>query len=283
MIQRWWYGHNAVGFFLTAGFLGMMYYFVPKQCGRPVYCLSFVDFALLVFDLYLYLGRPHHFNYTSLPDWAQTLGMTFSIILWMPSWGVEWLTGWWPYPVLGINWGLTLFLLHDYLCGVLRDVDFWRPMMSIKAVELCPTILTGRLVTCIPEHWDGSDSSVLVLLYYLVPRLWGRDRLYSLKPLTFICGSRRSVSFFIFVRCGYLVSCKAWCGNYDSMGFHDYSFVETVSEMHIYYVIRAMGGVLYLSGALIMVYNFIKTIKGMSDVLNIREMTSIQKGAEALA
>ncbi|HRK98180.1 MAG TPA: cytochrome-c oxidase, cbb3-type subunit I [Alphaproteobacteria bacterium] len=283
MIQ-WWYGHNAVGFFLTAGFLGMMYYFVPKQCGRPVYSyrLSILHFWSLIF-IYIWAG-PHHLHYTSLPDWAQTLGMTFSIILWMPSWGgmingMMTLSGAWDK--LRTDPVLRFMIISVAFYGM---STFEGPMMSIKAVNSLShyTDWTIGHVHSGALGWVGFIS--FGALYYLVPRLWGRDRLYSLKLV--------NLHLWVATIGIVLYICAMWVSgimqglmwkSYDSMGFLDYSFVETVSEMHIYYVIRAMGGVLYLSGALIMVYNFIKTIKGDVRRSEYPEMTSIQKGAEALA
>jgi cytochrome c oxidase cbb3-type subunit I len=155
MIQ-WWYGHNAVGFFLTAGFLGMMYYFIPKQAERPVYSykLSIIHFWALIF-LYIWAG-PHHLHYTALPDWAQTLGMTFSIMLWMPSWGGM------------INGLMTLSGAWDKLrtdpvirmmvvaVGFYGMATFEGPMMSIRRSTRCRTTPTGPSATSIPARWAGT-------------------------------------------------------------------------------------------------------------------------------
>ncbi len=180
MVQ-WWYGHNAVGFFLTAGFLGMMYYFVPKQAERPVYSykLSIIHFWALIF-LYIWAG-PHHLHYTALPDWASTLGMVFSVILWMPSWGGM------------INGLMTLSGAWDKLrtdpiirmmvvsIGFYGMSTFEGPMMSIKAVNSLShyTDWTIGHVHSGALGWNGMIT--FGVLYYLVPRLWNRGALYSLK------------------------------------------------------------------------------------------------------
>ncbi|MDY0029419.1 MAG: cytochrome-c oxidase, cbb3-type subunit I [Pseudobdellovibrionaceae bacterium] len=282
MIQ-WWYGHNAVGFFLTAGFLGMMYYFVPKQANRPVYSyrLSILHFWSLIF-IYIWAG-PHHLHYTALPDWAQTLGMTFSIILWMPSWGgmingMMTLSGAWDK--LRTDPVLRFMIIAVAFYGM---STFEGPMMSIKAVNSLShyTDWTIGHVHSGALGWVGFIS--FGALYYLVPKLWGRDRLYSLKLV--------NLHLWVATIGIVLYICAMWVSgimqglmwkSYDSMGFLEYSFVETVVEMHIFYVIRAMGGLLYLAGSLIMVYNFIKTVKGEVRRSEYPEMTA-QKGTEALA
>jgi cytochrome c oxidase cbb3-type subunit I len=180
MVQ-WWYGHNAVGFFLTAGFLGMMYYFVPKQAERPVfsYKLSIIHFWALIF-LYIWAG-PHHLHYTALPDWASTLGMVFSIMLWMPSWGGM------------INGLMTLSGAWDKLrtdpiirmmvvsIGFYGMSTFEGPMMSIKAVNSLShyTDWTIGHVHSGALGWNGMIT--FGALYFLVPRLWNREGLYSLS------------------------------------------------------------------------------------------------------
>ena len=262
MIQ-WWYAHNAVGFFLTAGFLGIMYYFVPKQAERPVYSyrLSILHFWSLIF-IYMWAG-PHHLHYTALPDWAQTLGMTFSIMLWMPSWGgmingLMTLSGAWGKlrddPVLK-------FLIASL--GFYGMSTFEGPLMSIKSVNSLShyTDWTIGHVHSGALGWVGFVS--FGALYFLVPRLWGRERLYSLRLVN---------THFWVATIGIVVYiCAMWVSgimqglmwrSYDDMGFLSYSFVETVMEMHLYYVLRALGGGLYLAGALIMVYNFWRTIRG---------------------
>jgi cytochrome c oxidase cbb3-type subunit 1 len=262
MVQ-WWYGHNAVGFFLTAGFLGMMYYFIPKRAERPVYSyrLSILHFWSLIF-IYIWAG-PHHLHYTSLPDWAQTLGMTFSIMLWMPSWGgmingVMTLSGAWHKlrqdPVLRF----MIIALAFYGMST-----FEGPLMSIKAVNSLShyTDWTIGHVHSGALGWVGFIT--FGALYYLVPKLWGRKELYSMKlvDLHLWVATLGIVLYITSMWVSGIMQGLMW-RSYDSMGFLEYSFVETVMAMHPYYIIRAMGGMLYLGGALVMVYNFWRTIRG---------------------
>jgi cytochrome c oxidase cbb3-type subunit 1 len=262
-MTQWWYGHNAVGFFLTAGFLGIMYYFVPKRAERPVYSyrLSIVHFWALIF-LYIWAG-PHHLHYTALPDWAQTLGATFSVMLWMPSWGGM------------INGLMTLSGAWDKLRTdpvmrfLVSSVAFYGmstfegPMMSIKAVNS----LSHYTDWTIGHVHSGALGWVAFVsfgaLYYLVPKLWGRKELYSLKLV--------GVHFWIATIGIVLYITSMWISGimqglmwraYDTLGFLQYSFIETVEAMHPYYVIRALGGLLFVAGSLVMVYNIYKTIKG---------------------
>jgi cytochrome c oxidase cbb3-type subunit I len=180
-MTQWWYGHNAVGFFLTAGFLGMMYYFVPKQANRPVYSyrLSIIHFWSLIF-LYIWAG-PHHLHYTALPDWAQTLGMVFSVMLWMPSWGgmingLMTLNGAWDKVRTDPIIRLMVMSLAFYGMST-----FEGPMMSIKAVNSLShyTDWTIGHVHSGALGWNGMIT--FAAIYYLVPRLWNRERLYSLR------------------------------------------------------------------------------------------------------
>ena len=262
MIQ-WWYGHNAVGFFLTAGFLGMMYYFVPKQAQRPIYSyrLSILHFWSLIF-IYIWAG-PHHLHYTALPDWAQTLGMTFSIMLWMPSWGgmingLMTLSGAWHKlredPVLR-------FMV--IAVGFYGMSTFEGPLMSIKAVNSLShyTDWTIGHVHSGALGWVGFIS--FGALYYLVPRLWGRARLYSIKLVnTHLWVATTGIVVYISAMWVSGIMQGLMWRSYNELGFLEYSFVETVEAMHPYYIIRALGGALYLGGALIMAYNFIRTIRG---------------------
>ena len=266
MVQ-WWYGHNAVGFFLTAGFLGMMYYYIPKQAERPVYSyrLSIVHFWSLIF-LYIWAG-PHHLHYTALPDWAQTLGMVFSIMLWMPSWGgmingLMTLSGAWDK--LRTDPVLRMMVISVAFYGM---STFEGPMMSIKAVNSLShyTDWTIGHVHSGALGWVGMIS--MGCMYYLFPKLWGRKEVYSL----------RLVSWHVWLATlGIVVYASAmWVSGimqglmwreYDANGFLVYSFAETVAAMHPYYVIRAFGGLLFLLGALIMVYNLYRTVRGNTPV-----------------
>jgi len=262
MIQ-WWYGHNAVGFFLTAGFLGMMYYFVPKQANRPIYSyrLSILHFWSLIF-IYIWAG-PHHLHYTALPDWAQTLGMTFSVMLWMPSWGgmingLMTLSGAWGKlredPVLR-------FMI--IAVGFYGMSTFEGPLMSIKEVNSLShyTDWTIGHVHSGALGWVGFIS--FGALYFLVPKLWGRERLYSLRLVnTHLWVATIGIVLYISAMWVSGIMQGLMWRSYTPQGFLEYSFVDTVAAMHPYYVIRAAGGLLYVTGSLIMTYNFWRTIRG---------------------
>ena len=260
---QWWYGHNAVGFFLTAGFLGMMYYFVPKQANRPIYSyrLSIVHFWSLIF-LYIWAG-PHHLHYTALPDWAQTLGMTFSVMLWMPSWGgmingLMTLSGAWDK--LRTDPVLRLLVVSVGFYGM---STFEGPVMSIKAVNS----LSHYTDWTIGHVHSGALGWVAMVsfgcIYYLVPALWKRQRLYSLRLVSwhFWLSTIGIVLYITAMWISGIMQGLMWRA-YDQFGFLQYSFVETVAAMHPYYVIRAGGGVLFLLGGLILVYNCWRTIQG---------------------
>ena len=260
MIQ-WWYGHNAVGFFLTAGFLGIMYYFVPKQAGRPIYSyrLSILHFWSLIF-MYIWAG-PHHLHYTSLPDWAQTLGMTFSIMLWMPSWGgmingVMTLSGAWHK--LRDDPILQFMIVSLAFYGM---STFEGPLMSIKEVNALShyTNWTIGHVHSGALGWVGYIS--FGAIYYLVPRLWNKTAMYSTRLIrAHLWISTIGIVFYITsMWIAGIMQGLMW-RSYDSQGFLEYSFSEVVQAMHPYYAIRAFGGLLYLGGTLIMVYNIWKTI-----------------------
>ncbi len=278
-MTQWWYGHNAVGFFLTAAFLGLMYYFIPKQAERPVYSyrLSIVHFWAIVF-LYIWAG-PHHLHYTALPDWAQTLGMTFSVMLWMPSWGgmingIMTLSGAWDK--LRTDPVLRFLVVSVAFYGM---STFEGPVMSIKAVNS----LSHYTDWTIGHVHSGALGWVAFVsfgaLYFLVPRLWGRARLYSLKLVThhFWIATLGIVLYITAMWISGIMQGLMW-RTYDSLGFLQYSFIETVEAMHPYYVIRAFGGVLFLTGALIMVYNLWKTARG-----DVREEAAGEVAAGAAA
>ena len=262
-LTQWWYGHNAVGFFLTAGFLGIMYYFIPKQAERPVYSyrLSIVHFWALIF-LYIWAG-PHHLHYTALPDWAQTLGMVFSIMLWMPSWGgmingLMTLSGAWDK--LRTDPIIRMMVASVAFYGM---STFEGPLMSIKAVNSLShyTDWTIGHVHSGALGWVGMVT--FGALYYMTPRLWGRQRLYSLKLVNthFWLATLGIVLYAAAMWVSGIMQGLMW-REYDSQGFLVYSFAETVAAMHPYYVIRVLGGVCYLTGGLIMLYNIIRTIRG---------------------
>ncbi len=262
-LTQWWYGHNAVGFFLTAGFLGMMYYFVPKQAERPVYSyrLSIVHFWSLIF-LYIWAG-PHHLHYTALPDWAQTLGMVFSVMLWMPSWGgmingLMTLNGAWDKIRTDPIIRMMVFALAFYGMST-----FEGPMMSIKAVNSLShyTNWTIGHVHSGALGWNGMIT--FGALYYMVPRLWGRSRLYSLRMVNwhFWCATLGIVLYAASMWVAGVTQGLMW-REYGDNGYLVYSFAEVVAALHPYYLIRWGGGLLYLAGALIMVWNIWMTIAG---------------------
>jgi cytochrome c oxidase cbb3-type subunit 1 len=260
MIQ-WWYGHNAVGFFLTAGFIGIMYYFVPKRANRPVYSyrLSILHFWSLIF-IYIWAG-PHHLHYTSLPDWVQTLGMTFSIMLWMPSWGGM------------INGMMTLSGAWDKLRTdpVLRFLitavafygmsTFEGPLMSIKAVNA----LSHYTDWTIGHVHSGALGWVALIsfgaLYHLVPILWGKKELYSMKLVNthFWLATVGIVLYIVAMWISGITQGLMW-RTYNDMGNLQYSFIDVLRASHPLYVVRALGGLFFLTGAGVMAYNFYKTI-----------------------
>jgi cytochrome c oxidase cbb3-type subunit I len=259
---QWWYGHNAVGFFLTAGFLGIMYYFIPKRAERPVYSyrLSIIHFWSLIF-LYIWAG-PHHLHYTALPDWAQTLGMTFSIMLWMPSWGgmingLMTLSGAWDK--LRTDPVLRMMVVSLAFYGM---STFEGPLMSIKAVNS----LSHYTDWTIGHVHSGALGWVAYVsfgaLYCLVPWLWKKERLYSLKLVDwhFWISTIGIVLYISAMWIAGIMQGLMWRA-YTSLGLLEYSFVETVEAMHPYYVIRAMGGALFLVGALIMAFNLWMTVR----------------------
>jgi cytochrome c oxidase cbb3-type subunit 1 len=262
-LTQWWYGHNAVGFFLTAGFLGMMYYFVPKQANRPIYSyrLSIIHFWALIF-LYIWAG-PHHLHYTALPDWAQSLGMVFSVMLWMPSWGgmingLMTLSGAWDK--LRTDPVLRMMVIAVAFYGM---STFEGPMMSIKSVNSLShyTDWTIGHVHSGALGWNGMIT--FGAIYYLVPRLWGRERLYSLRMVDWHLWLA-TIGIVIYAAVMWVAGITQglmW-REYDDQGFLVNSFIDTVSALHPEYVMRMIGGILYLTGALIMAFNIYKTIRG---------------------
>jgi cytochrome c oxidase cbb3-type subunit I len=262
MVQ-WWYGHNAVGFFLTAAFLGMMYYFVPKQAGRPVYSyrLSVVHFWALVFT-YMWAG-PHHLHYTALPDWTQSVGMIFSLILLAPSWGgmingIMTLSGAWHKlrddPILK-------FLITSL--SFYGMSTFEGPMMSIKTVNALShyTDWTVGHVHSGALGWVGMVS--IGSLYYLLPKLFGKTEMYSTKLI--------NVHFWIATLGTVLYIAAQWISGVmqglmwratNADGTLTYSFVESVKASYPFWTIRVIGGAMFLVGMLLMAYNMFKTIAG---------------------
>ena len=262
MIQ-WWYGHNAVGFFLTAGFLGMMYYFVPKQAGRPVYSyrLSVVHFWALIFT-YMWAG-PHHLHYTALPDWTQSVGMVFSLILLAPSWGgmingIMTLSGAWHKlrddPIL--KFMITSLSFYGMS-------TFEGPMMSIKTVNA----LSHYTDWTVGHVHSGALGWVAMIsigsIYYLLPRLFGKPEMHSKKLI--------EVHFWVATIGVVLYIASMWIAgvmqglmwratNVD--GTLTYSFVESVKATYPFWTIRLLGGLLFLSGMIIMAWNMFLTMAG---------------------
>lgn len=261
-MTQWWYGHNAVGFFLTAGFLGMMYYFVPKQAERPVYSykLSIIHFWALIF-LYIWAG-PHHLHYTALPDWASTLGMVFSIVLWMPSWGGM------------INGLMTLQGAWDKLRTdpILRMMvtslafygmsTFEGPMMSIRAVNSLShyTDWTIGHVHSGALGWNGMIT--FGMLYYLFPKLWNKKALYSIRAVSwhFWLATVGIVLYASSMWVSGIMEGLMW-REVDAQGFLVNSFADTVAAKFPMYVVRGLGGIMFLSGALIMAWNLWMTVR----------------------
>ncbi len=260
MVQ-WWYGHNAVGFFLTAGFLGMMYYFIPKQAGRPIYSyrLSIVHFWALIFT-YMWAG-PHHLHYTALPDWTQSLGMVFSLILLAPSWGgmingIMTLSGAWHK--LRTDPILKFLIVSLSFYGM---ATFEGPMMSIKTVNALShyTDWTIGHVHAGALGWVGFIT--FGSLYYLIPRLVGRVEMFSVRAI--------NLHFWIATVGVVLYICAMWIAGVmqglmwravSEDGTLTYSFVESVKATYPFYAIRLAGGVLYLGGMLLMAWNVAMTL-----------------------
>jgi cytochrome c oxidase cbb3-type subunit 1 len=260
MVQ-WWYGHNAVGFFLTAGFLGIMYYFIPKQAERPVYSyrLSVVHFWALSFT-YIWAG-PHHLHYTALPDWTQSLGMVFSLILLAPSWGgmingIMTLSGAWEK--LRSDPILKFLIVSVSFYGM---STFEGPMMAIKTVNAL-SHYTDWTVGHVHSGALGWVAMVSVgAMYFLIPKLFDTE-IYSKKLI--------ETHFWIATIGIVLYICSMWISGImqglmwraiNDDGTLTYSFVESVQAMHPFYIVRAGGGLLFLTGMLIMAYNLAKTIQ----------------------
>ncbi|MCP4414230.1 MAG: cytochrome-c oxidase, cbb3-type subunit I [Gammaproteobacteria bacterium] len=266
MIQ-WWYGHNAVGFFLTAGFLGMMYYFVPVQAGRPVYSyrLSVVHFWALI-AIYMWAG-PHHLHYSSLPDWAQSVGMIFSLILLAPSWGgmingMMTMSGAWHKlrqdPILQF----MIVALSFYGMST-----FEGPMMSIKTVNA----LSHNTDWTVGHVHSGALGWVAMVtigtMYSLIPRLFGRDGMYSTVLIRwhFWIATIGVVLYITAMWIAGVMQGLMWRAVNDD-GTLTYSFVESLEATYPYYGVRLIGGILFLSGMFIMLYNVLKTISGSDTV-----------------
>jgi cytochrome c oxidase cbb3-type subunit I len=262
MVQ-WWYGHNAVGFFLTAGFLGMMYYFVPKQAERPVYSyrLSVVHFWALIFT-YMWAG-PHHLHFTALPDWTQSLGMIFSLILLAPSWGgmingIMTLSGAWHK--LRTDPILKFLITSLSFYGM---STFEGPMMSIKTVNA----LSHYTDWTVGHVHSGALGWVAFIsigsIYYLIPRLFGQREMYSVKLITahFWIATVGVVLYIASMWISGVMQGLMWRAT-NPDGTLTYSFVESVKATYPFWTIRLVGGLMFLAGMLIMLYNVLKTVVG---------------------
>lgn len=261
MVQ-WWYGHNAVGFFLTAGFLGMMYYFVPRQAGRPMYSyrLSIVHFWALI-AIYMWAG-PHHLHYTAIPDWAQSVGMAFSLILLAPSWGgmingMMTLSGAWHK--LRTDPILKFLIVSLSFYGM---STFEGPMMSIKTVNA----LSHYTDWTIGHVHSGALGWVAMIsigaCYMLIPRVVGLKAMYSTKLI--------DTHFWIHTIGVVLYTVSMWISGIgqglmsratNPDGTLQYAFVEIVKFTYPYYLVRLLGGLLVLIGMFLMLYNMIKTMQ----------------------
>jgi cytochrome c oxidase cbb3-type subunit 1 len=264
-MMQWWYGHNAVGFFLTAGFLGMMYYFVPKQTGRPIYSyrLSVVHFWALI-SIYMWAG-PHHLHYTSLPNWAQSLGMVFSVILLAPSWGgmingIMTLSGAWHKLRTDPIIKFMIVALSFYGMST-----FEGPMMSIKTVNA----LSHYTDWTIGHVHSGALGWVAMMtigtLYCLIPRLYNKESMYSIKLIDahFWTSTIGVVLYAVSMWISGITQGLMWRALNDD-GTLTYSFIESLKFTYPYYGIRLLGGLVFFSGMIIMSYNVYMTIRKTS-------------------
>lgn len=260
-LVQWWYGHNAVAFFLTTPFLGLMYYYVPKAANRPVYSyrLSIIHFWALVF-IYIWAG-PHHLLYTALPDWAQTLGMIFSLMLWAPSWGGM-ING-----LLTLRGAWHLLRTEPVIKFMVAALTFYGmstfegPLLSIKSVSAL-----GHYTDWIVGHvhsgtlgWNGFLT--FAMIYYLVPKLW-KTELYSKKLATthFWIGLLGTLLYYISMVVAGITQGGMWRAVNEQGQLVYPDFVETVTQIIPLYYVRGVGGALYLIGFLLLLYNVYKSI-----------------------
>jgi cytochrome c oxidase cbb3-type subunit 1 len=261
MVQ-WWYGHNAVGFFLTAGFLGMMYYFVPKHVGRPIYSyrLSIVHFWALI-SIYMWAG-PHHLHYTTLPDWAQSLGMVFSLILLAPSWGgmingLMTMSGAWHRLRSDPIMKFLVVALSFYGMST-----FEGPMMSIKTVNAL-SHYTDWTVGHVHSGALGWVAFITIgSLYALIPRLFGRTQMWSVRLMEahFWIATIGIVLYVTSMWIAGVMQGLMWRAMNDD-GTLTYTFVESLQATYPYYAIRLLGGLMFLTGMAIMAYNVMRTVR----------------------
>ena len=265
-MTQWWYGHNAVAFFLTAGFLGMMYYYLPKRAGRPIfsYRMSIISFWGITF-MYMWAGS-HHLHYTALPHWVQTLGMAFSVVLLVPSWASA---------------GNALLTLNGAWHKV-RDDAVLR-FMALAAIFYGITTFEGsfmaiRAVNSLSHYTDwtighvhaGALGWVAMItfgsLYSIVPSMWKRPRIYSQKlvEVHFWLALAGTVIYVFAMWNSGVIQGLMW-RTYTESGSLSYSFIDSLVAMHPYYIARAFGGLLFLLGALVATYNVVMTIRMPAD------------------
>ncbi len=274
MVQ-WWYGHNAVGFLLTAGFLGMMYYFVPKQAERPIYSyrLSIIHFWALV-SLYIWAG-PHHLHYTALPDWTQSLGMVMSIVLFAPSWGgmingIMTLSGAWHK--LRYDPILRFLIVSLSFYGM---STFEGPMMAIKTVNA----LSHYTDWTIGHVHSGALGWVAMVsigaLYHLIPKLSNQERMYSLPLINmhFWLATVGVVFYVVAMWISGVMQGLMW-RSVNTDGTLTYSFVESLQASYPFYFMRFVGGSIFLLGMMIMAYNSYKTIMAPEESLKAIEQAA---------
>ena len=260
-MAQWWYGHNAVGFFLTAAFLGMMYYFVPKQAGRPIYSyrLSIVHFWTLI-SIYMWAG-PHHLHYTALPDWTQSLGMAFSVILWVPSWGgmingMMTLSGAWNKLVTDPIIRFLFVALSFYGMST-----FEGPMMAIKEVNA----LSHYTEWTVGHVHSGALGWVAMItmgsLYHMLPRLYGKTEMYSTR-LIFVHFWLATIGIVLYVTSMWVAGIMEGLLWRETVadGSLTYSFIEILGKKYIFYFVRFLGGCFFLSGMCLMAYNCWRTV-----------------------
>jgi cytochrome c oxidase cbb3-type subunit 1 len=275
-MTQWWYGHNAVGFFLTAAFLGMMYYFVPKHAGRPIYSyrLSIVHFWALSF-MYMWVGT-HHLHWTALPDWASTLGATFSIMLLLPSWGgmingIMTLSGAWDKLRTDPIMRFMIVALSFYGMST-----FEGPLMSLKDVNA----LSHYTDWTVGHVHSGALGWVAMIafgsLYHMIPKLWN-TQIFSVRLINahFWLATIGTLLYITAMWISGISQGLMWRA-FDDFGNLQYSFVESVAAMHPFYAMRAIGGMFFLTGMLLMAYNVFATIRqGVRDAASAQARSAV--------
>lgn len=279
MIQ-WWWGHNAIGFYLTAGFLGIMYYFVPKQANRPVYSyrLSVIHFWALIFG-YVWLGA-HHLQYTALPDWTGSLGAAISLAMIIPSWGGA------------INGMFTLSGAWDKLRTdyILRFLIVSLAFYAMSTFE--GPVMASKTVNALSHYTDWTIGHVhsgalgwvamvsIGALYHMVERLWDRS-MFSIKLVNthFWLATVGTAVYITSMWVAGIMQGLMWRA-YDSYGNLSYTFVESVAQMHPYYAIRATGGFIFFLGACVMLFNVLATIRQAHKVSTNMKLTAVHTQSE---